>query len=78
MPGGVEPICLLNDAVTGGGYATIGTVISVVIALVYSFVVTFVIAKVLDAVIGLRATEAEERAGLDISLHEEQSYVLAE
>ncbi|MHA6803354.1 5-oxoprolinase subunit C family protein [Salinifilum ghardaiensis] len=29
IPGGDEPIILLNDAVTGGGYATIGTVISV-------------------------------------------------
>ena len=29
IPGGVEPIVLMNDAVTGGGYATIGTVISV-------------------------------------------------
>lgn len=29
VPGGVEPIVLMNDAVTGGGYATIGTVISV-------------------------------------------------
>ncbi len=29
IPGGVEPIVLVNDAVTGGGYATIGTVISV-------------------------------------------------
>jgi biotin-dependent carboxylase-like uncharacterized protein len=29
IPGGVEPICLLNDAVTGGGYATVATVISV-------------------------------------------------
>lgn len=29
VPGGVEPICLLNDAVTGGGYATVATVISV-------------------------------------------------
>lgn len=28
VPGGVEPILLLNDAVTGGGYATIGTVVS--------------------------------------------------
>ena len=28
IPGGVEPIVLMNDAVTGGGYATIGTVIS--------------------------------------------------
>jgi biotin-dependent carboxylase-like uncharacterized protein len=29
IPGGVEPIVLMNDAVTGGGYATIGSVISV-------------------------------------------------
>ena len=29
VPGGVEPIVLLQDAVTGGGYATLGTVISV-------------------------------------------------
>src|SRR5919199_2082270 len=28
IPGGGEPIVLMNDAVTGGGYATIGTVIS--------------------------------------------------
>lgn len=28
VPDGIEPIVLLNDAVTGGGYATIGTVIS--------------------------------------------------
>jgi biotin-dependent carboxylase-like uncharacterized protein len=28
VPWGVEPIVLMNDAVTGGGYATIGTVIS--------------------------------------------------
>lgn len=29
VPGGDEPIVLLGDAVTGGGYATVGTVISV-------------------------------------------------
>lgn len=29
VPGGNEPIVLLGDAVTGGGYATVGTVISV-------------------------------------------------
>ncbi|WP_288392404.1 biotin-dependent carboxyltransferase family protein [uncultured Herbaspirillum sp.] len=28
IPGGLEPIVLLRDAVSGGGYATIGTVIS--------------------------------------------------
>lgn len=29
VPGGAEPIVLLNDAVTGGGYVTVATVISV-------------------------------------------------
>ena len=29
IPGGDEPIVLLNDAVTAGGYATVGTVVSV-------------------------------------------------
>jgi biotin-dependent carboxylase-like uncharacterized protein len=29
VPAGIEPIALLNDAVTGGGYATIGTIISI-------------------------------------------------
>jgi allophanate hydrolase subunit 2 len=29
VPGGQELICLLRDGVTGGGYATIGTVIGV-------------------------------------------------
>jgi allophanate hydrolase subunit 2 len=28
VPDGVEPIALLNDAVTGGGYATVATIIS--------------------------------------------------
>src|SRR3712207_2559543 len=28
VPGGVDPIVLINEAVTGGGYATIGTIIS--------------------------------------------------
>lgn len=28
VPDGAEPICLLRDAVTGGGYATLGTIIS--------------------------------------------------
>jgi ammonia channel protein AmtB len=27
---------------------------------------------------GLRVSEAEERRGIDLSLHEEQSYVMAE
>jgi len=52
--------------------------LSVVIALVYSFAVTFVIAKALDMTMGIRATEDEERGGLDLALHEEQAYGFVE
>ena len=52
--------------------------LSVVIALVYSFAVTWVIAKALDMTIGIRAAELDERNGLDIALHEERSYALAD
>jgi Amt family ammonium transporter len=39
----------------------------------YSFIVTVVLLKVLDAVMGLRVTQEEEEAGLDISLHGESA-----
>ena len=52
--------------------------LSVVIAFAYSFVVTYVLAKVLDMAMGIRVTEEEERRGLDVTLHDEQSYVFAE
>ena len=51
---------------------------SVVVALVFSFVVTYILAKAIDATIGLRVTEDQERQGLDLALHEEQGYVLAD
>ena len=68
----------INEAATGGVQQFGRQLASVVIAFGYSFIVTWVIAKVLDMVMGLRVTESEERAGLDISLHEEQSYLLSE
>ena len=40
----------------------------------YSFVVTLVILLILDKTIGLRVKPAEEKAGLDISVHGEESY----
>jgi Amt family ammonium transporter len=48
---------------------------SVGVAMVFSFVVSYILARAIDATIGLRVTEDEERQGLDITLHEEQSYV---
>ena len=63
----------------GGGLTQLGRqAAAVAIALVYSFVVSYVLARILDATMGLRVSEADERRGLDLALHEEQSYVLAE
>ena len=39
---------------------------------VYSGVLTFIILKVVDAVMGLRVAEEEEREGLDVVLHGER------
>ena len=41
----------------------------------YSFVVTFVILKVLDLTIGIRVSEEDEIAGLDVSQHGERAYI---
>src|SRR5580704_13524785 len=41
---------------------------------VYAVVVTFGILKLIDATIGLRVPEAEEREGLDVTQHGEEAY----
>jgi ammonium transporter, Amt family len=62
-----------------GGVEQLGKqAIAVVIAIVYSFVLSYVIAMALKMTIGLRVAEDQERRGLDISLHDEQAYALAE
>ena len=43
---------------------------------VLAFVGTVVILKVLDALMGLRVSEQDEIAGLDLSQHSETAYVL--
>jgi Amt family ammonium transporter len=63
----------------GGGVEQLGRqALAVVIAGAYSFVVSYVLALAVNATMGLRAPEADERRGLDLALHEEQSYVFAE
>ena len=44
--------------------------------IVYCGIVSFIILKVVDIIIGLRATEQAEQEGLDISLHDEAGYNL--
>ncbi len=41
------------------------------VTVIYGFVVSFAILKIIDATMGLRVTEEQEREGLDISLHGE-------
>ena len=61
----------------GGADLLLEQLLSIVVVLVFSFVVTFVIAKVIDALIGLRATDEQEQTGLDQSEHAEAAYNLA-
>ncbi len=68
----------VNELASGGMEQFTRQAISVVIAFAYSFGATFIIAKVLDKTIGIRVTETAEREGLDLSLHEEQAYVMAD
>ena len=68
----------VDGAFFGAAEQFLRQVISIVIAVVFSFVATYIIAIIIDRTMGLRVSEDEERRGLDITLHEEQGYVLTE
>ena len=44
----------------------------------FSFVVTFAILKVVQGTVGLRVTEADEVAGIDLAQHSEAGYAFTE
>ena len=62
----------------GGADFFFKQLVAVVAVMAFSFVVSYIMARVLDATMGLRATEQQEIEGLDITLHEERAYVLGE
>jgi Amt family ammonium transporter len=71
---------LVNDA--GGNGLFYGDarqlgvqVMAVLVTWVLGLVMTTVILKVLDAIMGLRVSEQDEQAGLDLSQHSETAYV---
>jgi Amt family ammonium transporter len=68
---------LMND---GKSDLLVDQLVAVGATLVFSFVVTFVIIKLLDVVMpgGIRVSEEDEEAGLDITQHSEVSYSFAE
>ncbi|MBU6497026.1 MAG: ammonium transporter [Rhodospirillales bacterium] len=47
-------------------------VVAVCTTLIWSGVISYVLLKIIDAIIGLRVTEEEEREGLDVVLHGER------
>jgi Amt family ammonium transporter len=66
-----------DGLLASGSFDQIGRqLIAVGATMAYSFVVTFVLLKVLDLVMGLRVSEADEAAGLDASQHGERAYLL--
>jgi ammonium transporter, Amt family len=78
---GVFATKLVNDA--GGDGLLYGNpkqlgiqFLAVLVTWVLGFVMTTVILKVLDGVMGLRVTDEEEAAGLDLSQHSETAYTL--
>ena len=70
------PFTATKDAPLGvniGGLAQFeAQIIAVVATLLWSGILTFIILKIVDAVVGLRVTEEEEREGLDVVLHGER------
>ena len=61
---------------------TIGTqvwaqLLSIIVTVVWSGVLSFIILKIVDATVGLRVEEDEERQGLDLSQHNERGYNLS-
>jgi len=78
---GIFATKLVNDA--GGDGLLYGNpkqlmiqFVAVAVTLVLGFIMTTVILKVLDAIMGLRVTEEDEMAGLDLSQHSETAYAL--
>ena len=43
-----------------------------------NFGLSYALARILDATMGIRVEESEERGGLDLALHDEQGWVLSE
>ena len=57
------------------GHQVLNQAISVVVTVIFAAVGSFIILKVVDALVGLRVSEAAERRGLDVSEHDEEGYI---
>ena len=68
----VEAVGGASGAIEAGSLDQIGLQIyGVAVTVVYCAVVSFILLKIIDATVGLRVDEEDEREGLDIRLHGE-------
>jgi Amt family ammonium transporter len=66
-----------GDGLLYGNSKQLGVqLVAVLVTWVLGFVMTTIILKVLDATMGLRVTDEDEMAGLDLSQHSETAYAL--
>jgi Amt family ammonium transporter len=63
-----------NGALYGDFHQLFVQLVACLASGVYALVVTFVILKLIDATLGLRVTEQDEREGLDTTQHGEEGY----
>ncbi|HEV8683230.1 MAG TPA: ammonium transporter [Actinomycetota bacterium] len=67
------------DGLLFGNAGLVGKqLVAIIVTLVFSGAVTFGILKVVDLAVGLRLSEDDEAAGLDLSQHAEAGYTLGE
>ena len=64
----------LGDGNAGIASQLVAQSVGVIATVIYSGIGSFIILKIVDAMVGLRVSEEEEIAGLDISLHDEKGY----
>jgi ammonium transporter, Amt family len=81
---GVFADLAINEAgaaglLTGGGADLLGRqVVAIAATLAFSGIMSFGLLKLVDVTIGLRVTEDEELAGLDLTQHSEAGYAFTE
>jgi Amt family ammonium transporter len=75
----INEFAVLDGVAFGGGFALLGKqLIAIGATAAFSLIATLIIAKLVDVTIGLRVTEEEEVAGLDLTQHAEVGYSLSE
>ncbi|RPH69739.1 ammonium transporter, partial [bacterium] len=63
------------DGLFFGNPAQLGIqAMAVLVTMVFVFIGTLIILAIVDAIMGLRVNEEEERSGLDLSQHDERAY----